>query len=151
MGEVSNPGMTLAQVAAIMPQPATTAPPAVQVDSAKGDVPRYALENHTHESRLQARRLQLAFDANGEAIYVFPKEYPVGVVPIVQVTVENTRAATYRYDATILEGSVTNKQATIVLTRTPRTLTVSLLGAVLNVFTNPAVPAWVNIMSRAPS
>lgn len=137
--------------ASAIPKPATSAPPSVQADSAKGDAPRYALENHTHESRLQARRVQLVFDANGEAVYTFPKEYAAGVIPIVEVTAENTRGAAYRYDATILEGSTTNKQTTVILTRTPKTLTVSLLGAVLNVFTTSAVTAWVNIMSRAPS
>lgn len=137
--------------ASAIPKPATAAPPPVQVDSAMGDTPRYALENHTHESRLQARRVQLAFDANGEAVYTFPKAYPAGTVPIVAVTAENTRGAAFRYDATILEGSTSSKQTTIVLTRTPKTLTVSLLGAVLNVFTTPAATAWVNIMSRAPS
>jgi len=151
MGEVSNPGMTAAQVAAIMPQPASAAPPPVQVDSAKGDVSRYALENHTHESRLQARRMQLVFDANGEAIYTFPKAYATGVVPIVQVTAENTRGASYRYDATIKQDSTSASQTTVILSKTPRTLTASVLGAVLNVFTNPADTVWINIMSRAPS
>jgi len=134
-----------------MPKPATAAPPAVQVDSSKGDAPRYALENHTHESRLQARRVQLAFDANGEAVFTFPKPYGTGVVPIVQATAENTRGAAYRYDATVKQDATTATQVTIVLAKTPRTLTVSLLGAVLNVFTNPADSVWVNIMSRAPS
>jgi hypothetical protein len=48
-------------------------------------------------------------------------------------------------------GSTMNTTATIMLTKTPRTLTVSLLGAVLNAFTSPADTVWVNIMSRAPS
>ncbi len=138
-------------LASAMPQPATSAPPAVQVDSAKGADSRYALADHTHESRLQARRVQLTFDANGEAIYTFPKPYDAGVVPIVQATAENVRGAAFRYDATVRQGSATNLATTIILTKTPRTLTVSLLGAVLNLFTNPAETAWVNIMSRAPS
>lgn len=155
MAEVSNVGMSAAAVEAMvagqMPQPATAAPPPVQQDSAKGGAPRYALEDHTHESRLQARRLQLTFDANGEATYTFTKPYDAGVVPIVQVTAENVRGAAFRYDATVRQGSTTNITATIMLTKTPRTLTVSLLGAVLNVFTSPADTVWINIMSRAPS
>lgn len=155
MAEVSNTGISAAEVSAMvagqMPQPATTAPPAVTIDSAKGDSPRYALENHTHESRLQARRVQLTFDANGEATYTFPKAYDAAIVPIIQVTAENTRGAAFRYDATVKQGSTTNTSAVIILTKTPRTLTVTLLGAVLNVFTNPADTVWVNIMSRAPS
>jgi len=95
--------------------------------------------------------MQIAFDANGEAIYTFPKAYPNGTVPIVQVTAENTRGAAFRYDATIKQDSTTATQATIILSKTPRTLTASVLGAVLNVFTNPADTVWINIMSRAPS
>jgi len=160
MAEVGGGGLSTTQVQALInasmgglaiPQPATAAPPPVQVDSAVGDVPRYARENHTHESRLQARRMQLTFDANGEAIYTFPKAYGAGVVPIVQVTAENTRGAAFRYDATIKQDATTATQATVILSKTPRTLTASVLGAVLNVFTNPADTVWVNIMSRAPS
>ncbi len=160
MAEVFGGGLTQAQSAArvsaaagaiSMPQPATSAPPPVQANSQKGAAPRYALEDHTHESRLQARRMQLTFDANGEAVYTFPMAYASGIVPIVTVTAENVRGAAYRYDATILQASTTNTSATVVLTKTPRTLTVSILGAVLNVFTNPADTVWINIMSRAPS
>lgn len=153
-GVANSPGATAADIQAVeakIPQPAAAAPPAVQQDSSKGDMPRYALENHTHESRLLARRIRLTFNSNGEAIYTFPKAYPDGVVPIVSATAENTRGAAFRYDATVLEGSATNITATIVLTKTPRTLTVSLLGAVLSLFTNPADTVWINIMSRAPS
>lgn len=133
------------------PEPADTPPPAVQVDSAMGVDPRYARADHTHESRLQARTMVLTFDANGEAVYAFPKAYPAGVVPIVTVTAFNTRGAAFRYDASLLVGSVNNTQATIVITKTPRTIVVSLLGAVTNLFTNPADTVSVCIMSRAPS
>lgn len=155
MGEIDGGGLTASEVVAMidqkMPQPATSAPPAVQIDSQVGTGNQYALGDHTHESRLQARRIQLTFDANGEAAYTFPKAYASGVLPIVQVTAENTRGASFRYDATLKVDATTNTGTIIVLTKTPRTLTVSLLGAVLNVFTNPADTAWVNIMSRAPS
>ncbi|QPQ55594.1 hypothetical protein IC614_03050 [Allosphingosinicella flava] len=114
-------------------------------------MPRYALENHTHESRLQARRMQLTFNASGEASYTFPKAYDAGVVPIVNATAENAAGASFRYDVTIKQGSTTNTSTTLILTKIPKTLTVSILGAVLNIFTNPAETAWVNIMSRAPS
>lgn len=134
-----------------MPRPATSAPPAVQVDSTAGDDERYARANHTHESRLLARRVSLAFNASGEAVYVFPRAYPAGVVPIVTATAETPTGAAYRLDVVVREGSTTNTQTTLVLSRTPRTLTVTILGAVLNLFTNAAQSAMVNVMSRAPS
>lgn len=139
-----------ADVSAI-PQPATAAPPAVQVDSAKGDAPRYALENHTHESRLQARRIQVTPDANGRFVYTFPKPYDAGVMPIVEVTAETPTGVTYRNDASILQSSVTNTQVTIIITRLPQSQTVSVLGAVLTLFQPVTTAVWVNIMSRAPS
>lgn len=147
MADVSYPPVDLSA----MPQPAQSAPPAVQANSDKGTGARYALENHTHESRLQARRVQLTFNASGEALYTFPLPYPAGIVPIVSTTAENLTSNSYRYDATVKEAATSNTSATIVLTKTPRTLTVSLLGAVLNLFTNPADTVWINIMSRAPS
>ena len=52
-------------LASTIPQPATAAPPAVQVDSAKGADIRDALADHTHESRLQARRIQITPNAQG--------------------------------------------------------------------------------------
>ena len=153
--EIYTSGVDAAQVRQVVepmvPQPATAAPPAVQADSAKGDDTRYALANHTHESRLQARRVQLSFNASGEASYTFPRPYDASVVPIVEVTAENDPANAYRQDATIKQGSTTNTGCTIILTRIPKTLTVSILGAVLNIFTTQAQTAWVNIMSRAPS
>ena len=131
--------------------PATSAPPAVALNSGKGSIPRFALEDHTHQSRLQARRVQMAFDANGEAVWTFPLPYDAGVVPILQATAENTRGAAFYYDASIIQGSATNTQVTLCIRKTPRTITVSVLGAVLNLFTNPADTVWINIMSRAPS
>lgn len=155
MAEVTSPGMDLAAVSALidskLPQPASSAPPAVAIDGAAGNQTPYARADHTHESRLLARRVQLTFDANGEAVYTFPKAYAAGIVPIVSATAENARGTSYRYDVSVLQSATTNATATIVLTKTPRTLTVSLLGAVLNVFTNPADTVWVNILSRAPS
>lgn len=137
--------------ASAIPQPAMAAPPAVQVDSAQGDDTRYARANHTHESRLQARRIQDTPDANGRYVYTFPKAYDAGVVPIVQVTAETPTGVTYRNDASILQASTTNTQTTIILMRVPQSQTVGVLGAVLTLFQLNTTPVWVNIMSRAPS
>lgn len=134
-----------------LPQPATTAPPAVQVDSSKGSAPRYALEDHTHQSRLQARRIQVTPDANGRYVYTFPLPYDAGVVPVVNVTAETPTGVTYRNDASILQASITNLQATIIITRLAQSQTVSVLGAVLTLFQPVTTAVWVNIMSRAPS
>jgi hypothetical protein len=135
---------------AAMPQPATGAPPAVQVDSSKGTMPRFALEDHTHESRLQARRIQVTPDANGRYVYTFPRTY-VGIIPIVNVTAETPTGVTYRNDSSILEGATTASQTTIIVNRVAQSQTVSVLGATLTLFQPVTTPVWINIMSRAPS
>lgn len=158
MAEVNGGGLTQDQVTALiaaqMPQPASAAPPAVALNSTPGTAGTgagFARADHTHQSRLQARLLQLTFDANGESIYTFPLAYDTGIVPIVEVTAMNTRGAAYYYDASVIVGSTTNTQVTICIRKTPRTVTVTLLGAVTSLFTNAADTVWVNIMSRAPS
>lgn len=151
------PQSLLDDVAALksnMPQPSSVAPPAVAINSAPGTAGAsagFARADHTHQSRLQARLLQLVFDANGECIYTFPLPYDTGVVPIVEVTAMNTRGAAYYYDASAIVGSTTNTQVTICIRKTPRSVVVSILGATTALFTNPADTVWVNIMSRAPS
>lgn len=136
--------------ASAIPQPATTAPPPVQVDSEIGAAAPYARADHTHQSRLQARRIQVTPDANGRYVYTFPLPYDAAVIPVVEVTAETPTGTTYRNDASILQGSITNTQATIIVTRLNNGL--SLLGLVtLNVFAPVTTPVWVNLMSRAPS
>lgn len=152
MAEVSGSGgMTLDQVAALMPKPATSAPPAVALNSASGSAVRYALEDHTHQSRLQATRALFTPDANGRFVWSFPLPYDAGVVPIVEVTAETPAGVAYRNDASILQGSTTNTQTTIVVTRLNQNVVVGLLNAVLPVFAPATGSVWVNIMSRAPS
>lgn len=151
MGEVSNPGASLAQVAAMMPQPAMVAPPAVAVDSAAGVASPYARSDHTHESRLQARRIQVTPNAQGEYVYTFPKPYLPGVIPIINVTAETPAGQSYRNDASILQGSTLETQTTIVITKLNATVVATILGGIINVLTPQTGAVWVNIMSRAPS
>lgn len=147
-GVASAPSATLDDI----PKPATGAPPPVQVDSAAGSAVPYARADHTHESRLQARRIQVTPDANGRFVYSFPKPYAQSVLPIVNVTAETPAGAAYRNDATLLDGSVSNTAVTIIISRVPTTVTVTnLLGQVLTIVTPVTTQVWVHIMSRAPS
>lgn len=154
MAEVFNGAVTLADLAALqaaMPVPATAPPPPVAIDSAAGSVVPYARADHTHESRLQARRIQIAPDATGAYVYVFPRAYAAGVVPIVNVTAETVKGATTRNDASVEQGSTTNTQTTILITKLNQSVVTGLLNAVLPVFAPQTAAVWVNIMSRAPS
>ena len=90
-------------------------------------------------------------NASGQYVYIFPLPYDAGVVPIIQVTCETATGQTYRYDAGILQGSTTNTQTTIVITKTNANVVTGLLNAVLAMFVPATSALWVNIMSRAPS
>lgn len=104
----------------------------------------------TSADRQQAVRVQLTPNTNGEVVYTFPKPYVAGTIPAIQVTAETPSNATYKNDAGVVENSANNTQATIVIQRVPKTLTVTILGAVLNIFAPIATPVWVNIFIRAP-
>lgn len=153
-GVISQPPVTqsdLDAIVAVMPIPATSAPPPVAIDGAAGSTTPYARSDHTHESRLQARRIQVTPDANGRYVYIFPKPYAAGIVPIVAVTAETASGLTYRNDASLMEGTTTNTQTTILITKLNQNVVTGLLNAVLPVFAPQTGSVWVNILSRAPS
>lgn len=104
----------------------------------------------TSANRQQALRVQVTPDANGRVIFPYPQAYAAGIVPAVTTTAETPQGAAYRNDASVEENSATNTQVVILVQRIPRTLTVSVLGAVLNVLAPVTTPVWINILIRAP-
>lgn len=104
----------------------------------------------TSADRQQAVRVQVTPDANGRVTFVYPKPYAAGTKPAVTTTAETPQGVSYRNDASVEENSATNTQVVIIVQRVPRTLTVSLLGAVLNIFQPVTTPVWLNILIRAP-
>ena len=132
-------------------------PPDLSGKADKTDVTALATRVTTVESgmltsadRQQAVRVQLTPNAAGEVVYVYPKPYVAGTLPAIQTTAETPTGAAYKNDAGVVENSATNTQVTIVIQRVPKTLTVTILGAVLNIFTPVTTPVWVNIFIRAP-
>lgn len=119
-------------------------------DSAKSAADTLIADALTGADRQQAVRVQRTPDANGRVVFVFPKGYAAGIVPAVTTTAETPNGAAYRNDASVEEGSTTNTQAVILVQRIPKTLTASVLGAVLNVITPVTTPVWINILVRAP-
>lgn len=104
----------------------------------------------TSANRQQALRVQVTPDANGRVTFVYPQAYATGIVPAVTTTAETPNGATYRNDASVEEGTATNTQVVILVQRIPRTLTVTILGAVLNVIAPVTTPVWINVLIRAP-
>lgn len=104
----------------------------------------------TGADRQQAVRVQVTPDANGNVIFTYPKPYATGTKPAVTTTAETPSGVAYRNDASVLENSATNTQVTILVQRIPKTLTASVLGAVLNVIVPVTTPVWINVLVRAP-
>lgn len=104
----------------------------------------------TGANRQQALRIQVTPDANGRAVFVYPVAYVTGTKPAVTTTAETPNGAAYRNDASVEENSATNTQVVIIVQRVPKTLTVTLLGAVLQLIAPVTTPVWINVLVRAP-
>jgi hypothetical protein len=104
----------------------------------------------TGADRQQAVRIQVTPDANGRAVFVYPKAYVAGTKPAVTTTAETPNGAAYRNDASVEENSATNTQVVIIVQRVPKTLTVTILGAVLNIISPVTTPVWINVLVRSP-
>lgn len=135
-------------VAAAVPLPAVSAPPAVtdQNVGTLGTAPRYALENHTHASKARKARIQTA--ADGTVTWTFSPAFDPGVVPRCQAVAETTQGATDVINAQI-DGTPTNTGVLLRVTRTQRSV-VALIG--LTVLSIPASPGatWVHAFCTEP-
>lgn len=143
MAEVAS-GVSLEQVQTLM------APVADQANQAMAKADTAIADGLTSADRQQAVRVQVTPDANGRAVFIYPKAYAVGIKPAVTTTAETPAGATFRNDASVEEGSTTNTQVVILVQRIPRTLVVNLLGAVLNIISPVTTPVWINVLVRAP-
>lgn len=139
--------------ASAMPVPATSAPGIITDTNTTGTGMKYAREDHTHKSNVQAKRVQVA-GAAGQAVWTFTTAFDA--VPVVDATAETPANAAYMNVATIVEGSVTMTSATIVVQQVVKTITLSgvltsLLGSVLILFGFAPANTYVNCFARKPS
>lgn len=137
----------ISATSAVVPQPVLDAIAKAQADATAAMT--QANNGLTSANRQQAMRVQVTPDANGRLTYIYPQAYAAGSVIAAQVTAETPNGATYRNDASIEEGTATNTQVVILVQRIPRSLTVSILGAVLNILAPVTTPVWLNIFVRA--
>lgn len=148
MPSTTNPaGLDAAQVDALLPKPATSMPPGVSDVGALGTVPqRFAMENHTHASKARKDRLQCA--ADGTLTWTYSTPFTNGVVPRIVAVAETTSGVTDVINVQV-EGTPTNTQAVLRVTRTNRS-TVALLG--LTILSLPAQPGvtWVHCVALEP-
>jgi hypothetical protein len=128
------------------PLPGDTTPPAISDTGAIGVIPAmFARADHTHPSKLRRTRMQSL--ANGTLVWTFDPPFDVGVVPRVYAIAETGVGVTDVINAQ-LEGTPTNTQATIRITRTQQSV-VALLG--LTILSIPAQPGvtWIHAFASA--
>lgn len=112
-----------------------------------GSVPeRYAMENHTHASKARKERLQCA--ADGSLTWVYSTPFAPGVVPRIIAMAETAVGVTDVVNVQV-EGTPTNIQCAVRVTRTQRSV-VSLIG--LTILSLPAQPGvtWVHLVALEP-
>lgn len=130
----------------MVPEPATSMPPAVADSGSLGNVQRYALENHTHASRARKERMQSA--ADGTITWVFSTPFGAGVVPRISAIAEVPAGTTDVVNVQVI-GTPTNTQCQLLVNRANRSVA-SLLGlTVLSIPSQPGV-TWVHAIALEP-
>ncbi|HEX7933237.1 MAG TPA: hypothetical protein VF573_09200 [Paraburkholderia sp.] len=135
---LSQVNQMVADVTALIPQPATSAPPAVADSGAQGGIARYAMENHTHASKIRKSRIAVSA---ATYTWTYPTPFGAGVVPICNGIAETAPSATDLINIQI-DGAPTNTQCTFRITRYQQSV-VSLIG--LTTLSLNGVPASVNL------
>lgn len=128
----------VAGVTALIPQPATSAPPAVADSGAQGNVARYAMENHTHASKIRKSHVAVS---TATYTWTYPTAFGAGVVLVCNGIAETTAAATDLINVQI-DGAPTNTQCTFRITRYQQSV-VALIG--LTILSLNGTPASVNL------
>lgn len=117
----------VAAVAASIPSPASSAPPAVAVASANGtDVAQYARADHTHASK--TRRMVQAIPAASTYTWTYPTAFPNGVVPMINAIAQVASGNTDLFNVQVV-GTPTNTSCVFQINRVSSGLLAVLLGA----------------------
>lgn len=127
-------------------QPAISAPPAVGDSSVQGSIPRYAMENHTHASKVRKDRILSA--ADGTITWTYSVPFAAGVIPRISAIAEVATGVTDVINVQVVD-TPTNTQCKLAVTRTNRS-TVALLS--LTILSVPASPGatWVHAIAIEP-
>lgn len=147
-----------AMVAAMLPAPAASTPPATALDSGRGMSPRYALEDHTHATHVQ--RTTMTTTADGTAIWTFarPIVCAVGRVPPISYMVDDTGSpVVVQVVARAFTSDGTNDTHTAITVKAQRSRTlpavlVSLTSLIsFDVFGTVANGVKVNLWAADPT
>lgn len=121
------PGVSSAQVQALVPQPATAMPPGVSDTGSLGSSAKYALENHTHASKARKQIITMP-SAASTYTWTYPVAFGAGVVPICNAIVQVSAGNQDLFNVQ-LSGVPTNTQCTFQINRISAGLLALLLGA----------------------
>lgn len=147
MAEIGTGGVTLAQVQAMLPQPASTTPPGVADNGAVGSAAPYARSDHTHASK--ARKGIAAVQSNvGTYTWVYPTPFAAGVVPICNAIAQTASGVTDLVNVQI-DGASTNTQVTFRIARYSRSF-LSLLGIDILGFNSAALAITLHMQALEP-
>lgn len=127
-----------------VPEPAQSAPPAVNDSSVQGTVTRYAMENHTHASKV--RKWIVALGSNvGTYTWVYPTPFGAGVAPIASAIAQTAPGVTDLINVQI-EGTPTNTQCVFRITRYSQSF-LSLLGINILGFNTASIPISLHMVA----
>lgn len=107
------------------PDPATSAPPSVNDAGAQGNILRYAMENHTHASKVRKWAQAIAV---ANYTWTYPTPFGAGVVPIVSAIAQVAPGNTDLYNVQLI-GAPTNVSCQFQINRISAGLLALLLGA----------------------
>lgn len=107
--------------------PASGAPPAVAVGSSQGNILRYAMENHTHASKVRRSVITMP-SAASTYTWVYPVAFGSGVMPAVCGIVQVPAGTSDLFNVQV-QGDPTNTQCTFQINRVSAGLLALLLGA----------------------
>lgn len=136
MADVVTPGVSLAEVQALLPQPASTTPPSVADVGARGVSARFALADHTHASKVRKVRMQSA--ANGSLSWTFDPPFTDGVTPIVLAVAEVASGNTDLVNVQVV-GAPTSTGCQLLVNRANRSVAALLSLTILSIPASPGV------------
>lgn len=117
-------------------QPAQNSPPSVGDSSVQGNILRYAMENHTHASKVRKERISSL--ADGTILWTYSTPFAAGVVPRIAAIAEVASGITDVVNVQLID-TPTNTSCKLLVNRTNRS-TVALLGlTILSVPTQPGI------------
>ncbi len=146
MAEVTGGGLSLGDVQAIVPQPATSMPPGVADNGMLGTDNRYALANHTHASKAR-KQIVVMGSASTTYAWTYPTPFGAGVVPIVSAIVQVPSGNTDLFNVQVM-GTPTNTGCVFQINRVSSGL-LSLLGGALSINPTP-IAATLHMIALEP-